>query len=342
MKIDHLTVRGGFLAVLLTGMAWGQTAAPGAPGGAVLLPGDGAPKTALAVTQSVASGGVPAGAEPPIQSAAGPALAAGGQAAVKEDQNGLEQQTGGNLSEAPLEEILKTVVDSSRARAIEPQGGMTRYWRPRYHPQVTRQVFDLIHYPYYPGGRSFSVRPPDPNEYDGGRELVQVLTGQPAAEPNLPDPGLAPPIQPIQAAAAYERCMDMVYQWRSLNESRDNALEIVRSIELTRTQTKIYQSQPKLAIGVKRTLGQIGLINIHFDQTSRTVVQMLMAGQDPRAVTARLDKQLADLASQYDRLSLQNDQISIAMGMGPIDRGQVAGNEPIQFINISALENGAF
>ncbi len=251
---------------------------------------------------------------------------------IKSNQHGLS-----------IDQILIKASESQKnSKVYDSKGVKTRYWIPRYQKQVNAKVFDIIQYPYYPGGKPYSLLPGDPNEYDSGKEIYKDLTGESATDPNLPDITSLPALHPVKAIQIYETCMDLNHQWRSINESQVNTLEIVRAIELTKTQTHIYQTNPKLAVGVKRTLGQIGLINMHFDLTNRTIVEMIMTGRDPMILLSRLDKQLADLKSQYDRLALQNDQVSIALGMGKIDRSRIAFEEPVEFLNISSLEDKTF
>ncbi|MCK4627663.1 MAG: hypothetical protein KAT56_01600, partial [Sedimentisphaerales bacterium] len=62
----------------------------------------------------------------------------------------------------------------------------SQYWQWRYHPQVTRRVFAILNYPYYYGGRGYSledmsilapvVKPPTP---------TSKSTRQTATENNL-------------------------------------------------------------------------------------------------------------------------------------------------------------
>ena len=135
-----------------------------------------------------------------------------------------------------------------------------------------------------------------------------------------------------------ENAYELIHQWRCINESPDAALEIVRSVELTRRSSGIYDVEPKLAVEVKRTIGQIGLLNRHFDSTSRTAVATIIASRSSRSLISRMKKQLADLSAQMERLIDQNDQISIALGIGKINRQASSESEKeIKFANIIVI-----
>ena len=176
-----------------------------------------------------------------------------------------------------------------------------RYWLRRYHPQVTERIFAVLRYPYYPGG----------TDYDRATLPTAALATphSQAPPPNLP-----------AIHRMVQQCSDIIHRWRDLNESPATVLEILRTVELTKTSTNIYNIDAELAIDAKRTVGQIGRVNHRLDLTSRIIIHNAIAGQPDKALFAHLEKQLNDLESLLERLAHQNDRISVALGVGKIDR----------------------
>ncbi len=230
----------------------------------------------------------------------------------------------------------------------EPPG---EYWQWRYHPQVTQRVFAILDYPYHYGGRGYPLKDlsvlavvvKPATSTSTGETATETETenkSSPAKEkkgrgdPNSVTPQGVTPEDLNELRFALERCCDLIHRWRSLNESAGTTLEIVRSIELTRTTTKIYRVKPKLAVRVKRTIGQIGSMNRKFDLVSRMAMQTILNGQIDKILFSRMEKQLADLRSMMDRLAEQNDQIGVVLGSGKIDRA-APQSEPV---NYSSLE----
>ena len=223
------------------------------------------------------------------------------------------------------------------------------YWQPHYHEQVTERVFYLLGYPYYPGGLEYSsstavqtapVSEPDPDAQpqpeDQDRADAETLES-PAIEqidPDQPEPDEQEPLaDTAEIILALQECSDTIHRWRSINESANTSLEIVRSIELTKVTTRIYTIDAPLAIAVRRTIGQISRTNRRFDMTSRMVMQKLTERRLDKSLTARMEKQLGDLVSLLDRLSEQNDQIGMALGIGKLDRNPASAdnNQKIDF-----------
>ncbi len=198
-----------------------------------------------------------------------------------------------------------------------------KIWQRYYHPQVTARIFNVLCYPYYQGGKSYplskaisAITPSadtvriDPNQFDSETKLETIL--------------------PIQ-----ETYCDLIHQWRNINESTGATLEVVRSIELTRRATGIYHVNAKLAIEVKRTLGRIGRLNRQFDLTSRFALQNLLCGRYDKLLTARLEKQVHELQALFELLCEQNDAITVALGIGKINRqNQQAKQAPISYTNL--------
>ena len=230
------------------------------------------------------------------------------------------------------------------------------YWQWRYHPQVTQRVFAILDYPYHYGGRGYplkdlsvlapvvkpatstSIRETIPTR-ETATETETENKSSPAKEkkdrgdPNSVTPQSVTPEDLNELRIALEKCCDLIHQWRSLNESAGATLEIVRSIELTRTSTKIYRVNPKLAVRVKRTIGQIGSMNRKFDLVSRMTMQTILNGQIDKILFSRMEKQLADLRSMMDRLAEQNDQIGVVLGSGKLDR-TAPQSEPVNYSNL--------
>ena len=224
------------------------------------------------------------------------------------------------------------------------------YWQWRYHPQVTQRVFAILNYPYYYGGRGYPlkdlsvlaavVKPATSTSIrETATETETENKSSPAKEkkdqddPNSVTQQSMTPEDLNELRIALERCCDLIHQWRSLNESAGATLEIVRSIELTRTSTKIYRVKPKLAVRVKRTIGQIGSMNRKFDLVSRMAMQTILNGQIDKILLSRMEKQLADLRSMMDRLAEQNDQIGVVLGSGKLDR-TAPQSEPVNYSNL--------
>jgi len=190
------------------------------------------------------------------------------------------------------------------------------FWKTRYHPQVTEHTFRVLGYPYYPGGDGY-VWPSD--------VFVQALAA--AREESLAKEPNAPAENQVQARElmlALQQCCEMVYEWRCVNESPGTALEVVRAIELTRRETGMYRFRPEAAVQIKRTLGTIGRVNRRFDQASRLLLVHVATGKMDEVLLARLEKELADLQALLTDLARQNDSLTVAMGLGPIDRDKPA------------------
>ena len=216
------------------------------------------------------------------------------------------------------------------------------YWRRCYHPQVTSRIFRILSYPYYPGGAEYAgmdttveITPAGESAEAASSEAAPVESGEEVqtkesaeATEDAVAETVETPAEPDWSKIAYaiQTCCDQVHQWRDLNESPGTALEIVRSVELTKTSTNIYQIDPNLAVHVKRTIGQIGLLNRRFDRTSRLVLNELLAGRYDEMLLMKPQKQLSDLKLLLERLAQRNDLISVALGVGKIDRRQGCGD----------------
>jgi hypothetical protein len=198
-----------------------------------------------------------------------------------------------------------------------------KFWQRNYHPQVNARIFDVLCYPYYTGGKSYplsDVLPP--------RDSVENTDAVPQEDPNQ----VHQDSQPESIRYNLETCFDLIHQWRNCNESVGTTLEIVRAIELTRRATGIYHINPTLAIDVKRTLGHIGRLNRTFDRTSRLTLQNLLKKQNDKLLTVRLEKHINNLYGLLERLAKQNDAITVALGIGKIDRQ--ARHAPIYYIDL--------
>ena len=183
----------------------------------------------------------------------------------------------------------------------------TKYWQPAYHPQITDQVFRVLSYPYYPGGEDY----PQP---------LSLSDQEPTDAPPDQDANGSSPLNLERAQHLIESYAARLFQWRSINESAASLLEVLRTVELTRRDTGIYIANPGLAVDAKRTLGRLGRTNRRFDLTSRQAVRSMLQGQADPSLIYRLDKLLADLATLFERLAEQNDLLSIALGLGKIER----------------------
>ena len=138
----------------------------------------------------------------------------------------------------------------------------------------------------------------------------------------------------IQAARNYmEKCCELICKWRKINESRLFMLEVLRSVELTRTESGIYQTAPDVAVQIKRVLGMIAKINRNFDFTCRVTMESILVNDYPRAWLSRMEKQLADLQIRASMLIELNDNGSESLGLGKIDRS----NDTIPYQRIEFL-----
>lgn len=199
----------------------------------------------------------------------------------------------------------------------------TRIWQHQYHPQVTPRIFQVLCYPYYPGGYRYPL-PETASQTIAEDDIVLI-------DPNQFDTAL----NKDTIRHALETYCDLVHQWRTINESTDVTTEVIRSIELTRRATGIYHLNAGLAIDVKRTLGRIGRLNQTFDRTSRFALQNLLYHRHNKLMSARLEKHVHELQSLFEHLCEQNDAITVKLGIGKIDRqAKRADRSPIYYTNL--------
>jgi hypothetical protein len=243
---------------------------------------------------------------------------------------------------APAGLNLEVKTDEPVSPQLEKTG---KYWLRQYHPQTTQRVFAILNYPYYPGGVAFTPEPDygaaeAKDSEQPGQAPSEVHSGnnggQEAAKSSDAAEKASPPAAPSEATIAVDdnspppdgerygynlkKFIDLIYQWRQVNESEGTVLEIIRSVELTKTSTYIYRQNASLAIQVKRTVGHIGVTNGRFNETQQQAMEQMAQGRCDRAMVSRLEKLLADLKSQLDILADQNDQIGIALGVGKFQR----------------------
>jgi len=194
-------------------------------------------------------------------------------------------------------------------------------------------VKQLLAYPYYDGGKKYYrcsiTNAPKPND----RNKASSANRQNISDPNNMDFSAEKHVNKIREnILSLEKYCDLVYRWRRLNESPVNMVEIVHALELTRTQTNIYQIDPQSAVQVKRTLGRIKRNNRKFDLVSRMVIQAAAEGYPNNALLSRMEKNIIDLETLFARLADQNDKISITLGLGKIERNIQAQNfRPINY-----------
>jgi len=253
------------------------------------------------------------------------------------------------------------------AKAENPWNQNRLFWERSYHRQVTPEMFRLIEYPYYRGGKAFDPEEEAtvPSGNDGGKDAQTAENTEPVKNSAQPEPvqskaaAESPPAENgtkgdlteaggtstkeslekyLPLTQMYE-VVRLTHRWREMNESESFALEVLRSVELTRTSTQIYQIRPELAIAVKRSLGGIGILNLKLDRTIRDVLRRLAAREQAQYEIAHLRKLMADLESSITQLASQNDKISMELGLGAINRDSPFGTapEPIRF---SYLQQG--
>ena len=224
---------------------------------------------------------------------------------------------------AVLVDLIGPGESKKLTQPINNRANLKPFWQRPYHPQVNERIYALLSYPYYPTGPSYITSPPPTNEEN--TPTIPVLaepnnTASGNTQPLLTGGKIIDPAKPDNMLYALQECCDLIHQWRQINEAPDTALEIVYAVELTRTATGIYQLNPDLAVAVKRTVGQLGQLNHKFDITSRATLQNLLQGQYDKRLSARLDKQINDIKTLLNRLAEQNEQISVALGIGRIKR----------------------
>lgn len=216
-------------------------------------------------------------------------------------------------------------VDSSLAQLDQPTEAsantpITPLWGFQYHPQVDDRLFGVMKYPYFPSGESYanpamSLRADNLATQAYAEQADEAMASHRAT-------GLIPSVfRNIDTVSA------LVYRWRMINESPGTTLEVIHSVELTKTATDIYCSHPDLAITVKRTLGHVGLLNQKFDLLSRITIETIVRGENAGPLISRLKKQLSDLETLLTLLTQQNDSIRLALGLDKIDREIISHGE---------------
>ena len=277
----------------------------------------------------------------PIDSAGYPIDPCGapGDALSKGTEPYAEATTPSAASGVPSESLPVLLADPNGPPS-SPLREPVAFWQLHYHPRVTADVFTLLRYPYHNQGRDYSSDGP----------TILTIPNVPADSADTDAAGQDDPngtaagssaAQDINAQELYQALtasVDMVHQWRQLNESPGTALEVVYARELTRLATGIYRLDPDLAVSVRRIIGQIGRANRQFDQTSRVLMHSLLNGQLHPALLSRCKKRITDLQTLLQRLAEANDSISIALGAGPIDRAG-AWPDGREFIDYSELRS---
>jgi len=219
-----------------------------------------------------------------------------------------------------LPEQKVALQSESKQTASTATAPTTKLWQRAYHPQVTARIFNVLCYPYFQGGKPYTLP-----------EVVSATI--PSADTVQLDPNQADTESELETIHHIQQTYcDLIHQWRNINESTGAALEVVRSIELTRRATGIYHVNADLAIDVKRTLGRIGRLNRQFDQTSRFALGNLLHRRHDKLVTARLEKHVHELQALFELLCEQNDAITVALGIGKINRQ--AQHAPIYYTNL--------
>ncbi len=214
-----------------------------------------------------------------------------------------------------FEQLLHNIKSNQKASLQKP----ATYWQKRYHHQVTHHTFNVTQYPYHHQGIPYAqkniIETMKPEE---SPETKQTPANQTDSKLSITDDSLD------EWRFKLEIVYELIYKWRSLNESDKALIEIVRGIELTRTNTKIYRLNPKLAVEVKRTLGQISRANYKFDMISRLTISTILSGKPSQTLINLLDKQYTDLESLVSLIAEQNDEIGVVIGLGKFERNQVA------------------
>ncbi len=276
--------------------------------------------------------------------------------------------------------------------AMKLEVNKNEYWNLAYHPQIKAELFKLIEYPYFPGGKNFERK--GSVKVDGAiytedsvdthriefqsdilieiSELKKIIRAEDAElrkekksdseEESESDFGEQPQLKAesdsnagfnegkdlafdgiknvqigdiLESRNYLEKCSDLIFKWRKLNESPTFMLEVLRSVELTKTESGVYKTAPEVAVQIKRVLGTIARINKNFDFTSRVTLESVLVGDYPRAWLSRMEKQLADLQIRASMLIELNDNGSESLGLGKVDRE--SDNIPyqrIEFIRI--------
>lgn len=213
-----------------------------------------------------------------------------------------------------------------------------KYFQRAYHPQVTPRVFMILAYHYFFKGTDYPLSDISNFVPDESYLSSENLTDESSADPNSPVTKNPSPQNLHETRFNLEKCYDLIHKWRNLNEAIGTAREIIYSINLTKTSTNIHRINPKLAIQVRRDLGRIAKINRNFDIVSRMTICDILAGKPHKSILLHMGKMLADLTSLLDHLAQQNDQISIALGLGKIDR-TAPKQQPIDFSDLNLVSD---
>lgn len=195
-----------------------------------------------------------------------------------------------------------TIEETTRLQALAQETGDMRYWQSARHPQVGKDVYNAIAFPYLQDVRKYPLL-----------GTVEV-TGS-----TVEHQGDSLKHQQILLETVYE----LVFHWRSMNEAAGTGVEVLRTLRMLRTESNIYQNNAELAVQARRTLGLIRQGNRRFDNLSRISVALILRGEEIGPLISRLKKQISDLEALYMLLAEQNSQISVALGLGPIDRSGV-------------------
>ncbi len=157
------------------------------------------------------------------------------------------------------------------------------YWHPVYRPVVTRNVWTTTGYPYYVGGTSY------------------YLVDEPTVTPGTSS------TEPTDTDVAYSQLaelVDMVHEWRTLNES-------------STLQDRLPGERAKMPAALQDTIKQIKSDNQEFDRTTRTVMHRLSAG-------LRADTDLEKARTVLTRLIETADKLPTSPrepGQGPARKG---------------------
>ncbi len=216
----------------------------------------------------------------------------------------------------------------------------SNFWQVQYHRQVTKRTFDILGYPYYNGGRNYLL----------GQQVIvengktKIRGGLPAGQKLADKTKKA--TQKSSKKAGYQatskkiditldmlsRCCNVIHKWREMNESPATALEVVLTDELTKVKTGIYDIKPRMAARAMRILGRINRINHNFDLVSCMAVRRYLQGSNDKTLLCLMEKYVADLETLLRQLHKQNDNLSMALGLGPINRRKIAcENSKIDF-----------
>ncbi|MBN1488826.1 MAG: hypothetical protein JXA69_02825 [Phycisphaerae bacterium] len=130
-----------------------------------------------------------------------------------------------------------------------------RYWHPRYGKKPLPETWRTIGYPYYVGGTSYVVVEPT---------VVPSVSAERVEASPSDATGTSPPAAVDDRLGELQDLIDLVHEWRTMNESAGLHKRIQAAIEMKQAA---------------ETLASIKTENEAFDKATRAAMRGLAAGR---------------------------------------------------------------